>query len=140
MFSDRAKLIALAIVHIFETSKPFGDYSAVAVLDDGAGVSYGINQFTHKSGSLYMVLNTYLGMGGSVGADEFELRLPTLKQTSKSAIVALKRPHLQESIKSRRQDRRDADRTAAGDGECVSSPGRRRMRKARTSNRLCRWP
>jgi hypothetical protein len=30
MFSDRAKLIALAIVHIFETSKPLGDYSAVA--------------------------------------------------------------------------------------------------------------
>jgi hypothetical protein len=93
MFSDRAKLIALAIVHIFETSKPFGDYSAVAVLDDGAGVSYGINQFTHKSGSLYMVLNTYLGMGGSVGADEFELRLPTLKQKSSKAIVALSNDH-----------------------------------------------
>jgi hypothetical protein len=56
-------------------------------------VSYGINQFTHKSGSLYMVLNTYLGMGGSVGADEFELRLPTLKQKSSRAIVALSNDH-----------------------------------------------
>lgn len=55
-FSERAKLTALAIVHIFETSKPMGDYSAVAVLDDGAGVSYGISQFTHRSGSLRAVL------------------------------------------------------------------------------------
>jgi hypothetical protein len=89
MFSDRAKLIALAIVHVFETSRPFGDYSAVAVLDDGAGVSYGINQFTHKSGSLYTVLNTYLGIGGSVGADEFEACLPSLRLTTKAAIAKL---------------------------------------------------
>jgi hypothetical protein len=89
MFSDRAKLIALAIVHVFETSRPFGDYSAVAVLDDGAGVSYGINQFTHKSGSLYTVLNTYLGIGGAVGADEFEAYLPTLRLTTKAAIAKL---------------------------------------------------
>jgi hypothetical protein len=60
MFSDRAKLIALAIVHVFETSKPFGDYSAVAVLNDGAGISYGINQFTHKSGSLAAVIERYI--------------------------------------------------------------------------------
>jgi hypothetical protein len=53
MFSERDKLIALAIVHIFETGKAFGDYTAVAVLNDGAGISYGINQFTHRSGSLY---------------------------------------------------------------------------------------
>jgi hypothetical protein len=89
MFSDRAKLIALAIVHVFETSRPFGDYSAVAVLDDGAGVSYGINQFTHKSGSLYTVLNTYLGIGGAIGADEFEACLPTLRLTTKAAIAKL---------------------------------------------------
>jgi hypothetical protein len=89
MFSDRAKLIALAIVHVFETSRPFGDYSAVAVLDDGAGVSYGINQFTHKSGSLYTVLNTYLGIGGTIGADEFEACMPTLRLTTKAAIAKL---------------------------------------------------
>jgi hypothetical protein len=93
VFSDRAKLIALAIVHVFETGKPLGDHSAVAVLDDGAGVSYGINQFTHRSGSLYTVINTYLGEGGSVGADHFELVLPTLKQKSSRAIVALSNDH-----------------------------------------------
>ncbi|HQY68763.1 MAG TPA: chitosanase [Pyrinomonadaceae bacterium] len=58
-FSEKAKLTALAIVHIFETSKPFGDYSAVAVLNDGAGVSYGTSQFTHRSGSLLKVLNRF---------------------------------------------------------------------------------
>jgi|GEM_PF-6280929 len=55
-FSEKAKLTALAIVHIFETSKPMGNYAAVAVLNDGAGVSYGISQFTHKSGSLEAVV------------------------------------------------------------------------------------
>jgi len=58
-FTERAKLTALAIVKIFETSRPFGDYSAVAVLDDGAGVSYGTSQFTHRSGSLRAVLNRF---------------------------------------------------------------------------------
>lgn len=57
-------MIALAIVHIFETSKPFGDYSAVAVLNDGAGISYGINQFTHRSGSLFAVLDHFVDLGG----------------------------------------------------------------------------
>lgn len=78
-FSDKAKLTALAIVHCFETSRPFGDYSAVAVLNDGAGVSYGINQFTHRSGSLYAVVNTYLGDGGLVGREAMENVLEDLK-------------------------------------------------------------
>lgn len=88
-FDDKAKLKALAIVHVFETSKPFGDYSAVAVLNDGAGVSYGINQFTHRSGSLYAVVNTYLGEGGLVGQKELTEAMPTLRKTSPAAIAAL---------------------------------------------------
>lgn len=64
-FTEKAKLTSLAIVHIFETSKPLGDYSSVAVLRDGAGFSVGINQFTHKSGSLEKVLNAYRKSGGS---------------------------------------------------------------------------
>ena len=65
-FSELDKLKALAIVHIFETSKPLGDYSAVAVLDDGAGISYGVNQFTHRSGSLYSVLLRFDQLGGEI--------------------------------------------------------------------------
>jgi hypothetical protein len=86
MFSDRAKLIALAIVHIFETSKPFGDYSAVAILDDGAGISYGINQFTHRSGSLFRVITAYLDQDPAVGVDEITRSLPLLRLTTGEAI------------------------------------------------------
>lgn len=68
-FSELTKLKALAIVHIFETSKPLGDYTAVAVLDDGAGISYGINQFTHKSGSLAAVISRYGKLKGSYPAN-----------------------------------------------------------------------
>jgi hypothetical protein len=89
MFTDRAKLIALAIVHIFETSKPLGDYSAVAVLDDGAGISYGINQFTHRSGSLFAVVRSYLSQNPAVGVDEITRSLPTLRLTTPDAIRSL---------------------------------------------------
>lgn len=65
-FTEEAKLTALAIVKVFETGKPIGDYSAVAVLKDGAGISYGINQFTHKSGSLEFVLRRYKVLGGTL--------------------------------------------------------------------------
>jgi hypothetical protein len=85
MFSDRAKLIALAIVHIFETSKPFGDYSAVAVLNDGAGISYGINQFTHRSGSLYEVIRR-ISQESDGECRDHHACLPMLKLTTGEAI------------------------------------------------------
>ncbi|MCC6328970.1 MAG: chitosanase [Acidobacteria bacterium] len=88
-FSQKTKVIAAAIVHIFETSKPLGDYAAYAVLDDGAGVSYGINQFTHRSGSLYEVIAAYLGSGGDAGRAVFVELLPILAQKTKRAIDAL---------------------------------------------------
>jgi hypothetical protein len=88
MFSDRAKLIALAIVHIFETSKPFGDYSAVAVLNDGAGISYGINQFTHRSGSLYQVVTAYLNQNPSANIEIITRALPMLRLTTEAAILS----------------------------------------------------
>jgi chitosanase len=84
--SDKAKLIALAIVNIFETGKPLGDYSAVAVLDDGAGVSYGISQFTHRSGSLLAVVSAYLAAGGSVAQPSLSARLPLLKSKNQKTI------------------------------------------------------
>lgn len=88
-FTEKDKLKALAIVHIFETSKAFGDYAACAVLNDGAGVSYGINQFTHRSGSLLEVVNTYLGNGGQIGRAAIEEALPLLRQKSAGAIGTL---------------------------------------------------
>jgi hypothetical protein len=86
-FTERAKLIALAIVHIFETGKAMGDYSVVAVLDDGAGVSYGINQFTHRSGSLLKVVQRYLNAEAATGIDAMIAVLPLLRDTSPTAIA-----------------------------------------------------
>ena len=80
---------AEAIVSVFETGKLEGDYSAVAVLNDAAGVSYGIKQFTHRSGSLRQVVERYLGSGGTIGREIMTLRLALLRKTTKAAIDKL---------------------------------------------------
>ena len=88
-FTRSDKLKALAIVNVFETSKPFGDYAACVVLNDGAGISYGIAQFTHRSGSLLAVVEAYLAAGGAVGAQTISECLPQLRQQSGAAIKQL---------------------------------------------------
>ena len=85
-FSDDDRAKALAIVNIFETSRAFGDPAAVAVLNDGAGVSYGINQFTHRSGALAAVVETYINSGGTVGRVVLSDRLPLLRMSNRSGI------------------------------------------------------
>lgn len=85
-FSDFDKLKALAIVRVFETSQPFGDYAACVVLNDGAGVSYGISQFTHRSGSLAAVVEKYLANDGAVGRAVLEDTLHYLKRRDHAAI------------------------------------------------------
>jgi len=80
---------AAAIIHIFETGKPFGDYAACVVLDDGAGISYGISQFTHRSGSLCAVVERYIRLGGIVGSAVMLECLPTLRSTTVAAIDKL---------------------------------------------------
>ena len=88
-FTNTDKLKALAITNIFETSRPFGDFAAVAVNDDGAGFSYGINQFTHRSGSLLAVVEEYLERGGTIGKNEIAAKLSVLKNRSPSAVEKL---------------------------------------------------
>lgn len=90
-FTENDKLKALGIVNIFETSHPFGDFAACVVLNDGAGVSYGISQFTHRSGSLASVVETYLDNGGQIGKEILAGALPTLKRRSAAAINKLSR-------------------------------------------------
>lgn len=80
-YTEQDKLKALAIVNIFETSKPFGEYAAVAVLNDGAGVSYGFAQFTHRSGALCDVVERYLATGGQVGRDILRASMPLLRSS-----------------------------------------------------------
>lgn len=88
-FSVEAKLKAMAIVHIFETGRPSGRYGTCAVLNDGAGVSYGKNQFTHRSGSLYAVVTRYLANGGTIGRDVIVRYVPVLRETTRRAIDTL---------------------------------------------------
>lgn len=88
-YTENDKLKALAIVHVFETSSPFGDYAACVVLDDGAGISYGINQFTHRSGSLAVVVEKYLKAKGVVGAAVMLENLVLLRSKSTAAIAKL---------------------------------------------------
>lgn len=85
-YSNRDRSKALAIVNIFETGKPFGEYGTVAAHDDGAGISYGIVQFTHRSGSLLAVVERYLASGGTVAKAVIESRLSLLKLRTKGAI------------------------------------------------------
>jgi chitosanase len=84
---DRLK--ALAIVNIFETGRAFGSYAAVAVLNDGAGISYGISQFTHRSGALLDVIKRYLETGGTIARNVIERRLGLLRLRTANAIEAL---------------------------------------------------
>ena len=58
---------AQAITNVFETGRPRGDYSRVAVLPDGAGISYGRSQATERSGTLERVLHRYVHLGGKNG-------------------------------------------------------------------------
>lgn len=93
MFSDRDKKKALAIVHIFEASKPLGDYSAIGVMDDGAGISYGISQFTHGSGSLAAVLRRFEKLGGvfpPIVAEWYDEFLTRTKINSAASNINLK--------------------------------------------------
>ncbi len=88
-FTDIEKKKASAIVRIFETGKPLGDYPAVAVLNDGAGVSYGASQFTHRSGSLRAVVDEYLRRDGAVGRKVMIDRYKTLRTITAEAIQTL---------------------------------------------------
>lgn len=80
---------AAAIVNIFETGKPSGNYGALVVLNDGAGISFGIKQFTHRSGSLLQVVEKYLATDATEGRETIEARLPILRRTTKLAIDTL---------------------------------------------------
>lgn len=117
-FSELDRLKAMAVVNIFETGRPFGEYSALAVLNDGAGLSYGISQFTHRSGSLHAVVRRYLETGGRVGRGILTDNLTTLKSTTVNSITAASqnsrlRNALQAAAVTR--EMRDAQHTVAFD-------------------------
>lgn len=63
----RTKRVVQAILSTFETGNPEGDYAAVAVLADGAGVSYGKHQATDAGGNLDRIVLAYMDAGGILG-------------------------------------------------------------------------
>src|SRR5688500_20383365 len=85
-FAEIDRLKAMALVNIFETGRPFGEYAALAVLNDGAGISYGISQFTHRSGSLHDVVSLYLESGGKAGRVVLAESLALLRSPSPEAV------------------------------------------------------
>jgi len=90
MFTKRALRTARLIVHIFETSKPEGSPSTIAILDDGAGISYGINQATHRSGSLFQVVDAYVtDHPDALNAETLRSYLPQLEDKSPGSVARL---------------------------------------------------
>jgi chitosanase len=88
-YKDEDKTKAAAIVNIFETGKAAGRFDAVAVLNDGAGISYGIAQFTHRSGSLGAVLDRYLQMGAPIEGETLRKYRPQWTSRTAKAIGEL---------------------------------------------------
>lgn len=60
MLTDQQKKASQAIVNIFETSKPQGDYGKVTLLRGDSGhLTYGRSQTTLSSGNLYLLIKDY---------------------------------------------------------------------------------
>ncbi len=60
MLTDLQKRAAQAIVNVFETSEPRGDYGKVTVLKGDKGhLTYGRSQTTLSSGNLYLLIKAY---------------------------------------------------------------------------------
>lgn len=66
--SKTEKDVCQAIIQIFETGKLTGGYGTVALLTDGAGISYGKHQATDRSNSLDTILYKYIDRGGRYGS------------------------------------------------------------------------
>lgn len=65
MLTELQKKIAQAIVKIFETGKPLGDYGSVTVMSGDTGhLTYGCSQTTLASGNLALLLHDYCDAGG----------------------------------------------------------------------------
>jgi chitosanase len=71
MLSELQKKAAQAIVNIFETSRPLGDYSKVTLLSGDSGhLTYGRSQTTLASGNLYLLIKRYCETAGAELSEE----------------------------------------------------------------------
>ena len=77
---EEKKRIIQSIINVFETGQPGGDYSSVAIHDDGAGISYGRSQATDAGGNLDAIILKYMDIGGQ----NANLFTPFLEKLSKN--------------------------------------------------------
>lgn len=66
MNAEKQRVIE-AIINTFETGVPAGDYSAVTILRDGAGISYGRSQATDRADNLDTIVYRYIDRKGPLG-------------------------------------------------------------------------
>jgi chitosanase len=85
-FSSRARAAANAIVSCHETGRPVGNYSALVVLSDGAGISYGTHQATHRAGSLFKICKLYCDLSTSPVSAQLRQFLPLLNNPSPASV------------------------------------------------------
>ncbi len=77
--TDLQKKAAQAIVNIFETGRPQGNYGSVTLLAGDTGhLTYGRSQTTLASGSLYLLIQQYCDAPGAYYASELRPYLPGL--------------------------------------------------------------
>lgn len=77
---DLQKAAALAIVNIFETGRPQGEYGKVTLLENDPGhLTYGRSQTTLASGNLYLLIRDYCGNSDSQFGGEFKAYLDRLE-------------------------------------------------------------
>ncbi len=90
MLSTEKQRVCKAILNVFETGKVTGDYTAAAILADGAGISYGAKQGTDGGGTLDLIVLRYIEAGG-VCADRLRGFVDFLGEDG-STLVDPKRP------------------------------------------------
>lgn len=81
--AECSKRTAQAIVNIFETGKPLGDYSAVVChVSDPGGLTYGRSQTTIHTGNLYFLVKAYCEAEGAKFANKLRPYLENLANKS----------------------------------------------------------
>jgi chitosanase len=80
MLNDLQKRSIEAIVNVFETGRPTGDYASVTVAPDDPGhLTYGRSQATLSSGNLARLVREYRAEPGALLAQNLSVYLPRLE-------------------------------------------------------------
>jgi len=80
LLTDLQKGAVQAIVNIFETGAPLGDYASVTLLEGDTGhLTYGRSQTTLASGNLYLLIKDYVDTEDAVFAEAQRPYLPRLE-------------------------------------------------------------